>query len=59
MCRQSCLTVRSQAPFGLSFADATADVRAGEIIEAKLSVRRWWPEFTEKIQLTVTPVRKE
>jgi hypothetical protein len=51
-CRDICLAVRSQAPYGVKPAAGTLTVPAGASVEAKMTVARYWPEFQGKVQLT-------
>jgi hypothetical protein len=51
VCREVCLAVRSQAPYGLNAAQAIS-VAAGGKFEAKVRVERHWPDFKGKVQLT-------
>jgi hypothetical protein len=50
--RQLCLAVRSRAPYGLRTPEAILNVEAGKTLETKVTVQRYWPDFTDAIQLT-------
>jgi hypothetical protein len=52
VCREVCLAVRSQAPYGLAAAAEPLTVAAGGTAEAKVTVSRHWPDFQGKVQLT-------
>jgi hypothetical protein len=50
-CREICLAVRSQAPYGLRLPAEQLSVAAGGTLEAKVTVERHWPDFKGKVQL--------
>jgi hypothetical protein len=50
--RQLCLAVRSKAPYGLRTPETRLTVEPGKTLETKVTLRRYWPEFTDAIQLT-------
>src|SRR5262249_25783881 len=50
-CREICLAVRSQAPYGLTLSAEQPTVAAGGTLEAKVTVARHWPDFKGKVQL--------
>jgi hypothetical protein len=50
-CREICLAVRSQAPYGLKLPAEEMTVAAGGALEAKVTVDRHWPDFKGKVQL--------
>jgi hypothetical protein len=52
VCREICLAVRTQAPYGLTAAAEPVSVPAGGTAEAKVTVDRHWPDFQGKVQLT-------
>jgi hypothetical protein len=51
VCREICLAVRPQAPYGLTAAAEPVTVTAGGSGEAKVTVDRHWPDFQGKVQL--------
>lgn len=51
VCREICLAVRSQAPFGLKTQAEASTVAAGTTFEARVAVQRHWPDFKGKVQL--------
>jgi hypothetical protein len=52
VCREICLAVRSQAPYGLTAAAEPVSVAAAGTVEAKVAVERHWADFQGKVQLT-------
>jgi hypothetical protein len=52
VCREICLAVRSKAPYSLKTSDAKLTVAAGGTLETKVTVKRNWSDFKDKIQLT-------
>jgi hypothetical protein len=52
VCREVCLAVRSQAPYGLRAAAEPLTAPAGGAAETKVTVERHWAEFQGKVQLT-------
>jgi hypothetical protein len=50
--REICLAVRARAPYGIVLPAERASVAAGGTLEAKMTVRRHWPGFTGKVQLS-------
>jgi hypothetical protein len=51
-CRLTCLAVRSMAPYGLSVPAAPLTVKQGGTVEAKVSLKRSWADFKDKVQVT-------
>jgi hypothetical protein len=49
--RQVFLSVRETAPFGLQFASDKLTIEAGKKVEAKLLLKRHWPDFTGSLNL--------
>ncbi len=52
LCREICLAVRSEAPYGIQAPAGPLTVAAGGTVEAKVTVDRRWPDFRGKVQLT-------
>jgi hypothetical protein len=52
LCRQTCLAVRGEAPYGLRCPQAAGTVAAGGFVETKVSLQRRWPDFHGKVQVT-------
>ncbi|HJT78411.1 MAG TPA: PPC domain-containing protein [Gemmataceae bacterium] len=51
VCREICLAVRSQAPYGIRAPAAPLTVAAGGKVEAKVTVERQGADFRGKVQL--------
>lgn len=51
LCRQICLAVRDQAPYGLKTVATPHTVAAGAPLETTVAVERHWPDFKGKLQL--------
>ena len=49
--RQLMLSIREQAPFGLQFETNKLTIEAGKKGEAKLQLKRLWPDFTGPLSL--------
>lgn len=52
VCREVCLAVRSEAPYGIHTPTEGLTVPAGGTDGAKVTVARHWPDFRGKVQLT-------
>jgi hypothetical protein len=50
--RELCLAVRSRAPYGLRCPGTTLTTVPGKTLEVKVTAERYWPDFTDAIQLT-------
>jgi hypothetical protein len=50
--RQICLAVRSQAPYAVRLPEKKIAVTAGKELVFPVSVKRYWPDFKGKVQLT-------
>jgi hypothetical protein len=50
--RQICLAVRSTAPYGIRLPEAKLTVSAGGVLDVTATVKRHWPDFKGKVQLT-------
>jgi hypothetical protein len=50
--RQICLAVRPKAPYGLSVPAGSLTVQAGGMVETKVNLARYWPDFKDKVQVT-------
>lgn len=51
--REIFLAVRETAPFGLQFDQDKLTVEAGEKVDAKLLLKRQWPDFTGSMSLQI------
>jgi hypothetical protein len=51
VCREVCLAVRSTAPYGLKTA-GKATVAAGGELTSRITVKRYWPDFKGKVQVS-------
>jgi hypothetical protein len=52
VCRETCLAVRSRAPYALKIAGGPLKVRAGGALEARVRLERLWPDFKDKVQVS-------
>src|SRR5262249_11898655 len=52
VCREICLAVRWQAPYGVTLSDEKATVTAGGSFETRVTVRRQWADFKGAVRLT-------
>jgi hypothetical protein len=52
VCREICLAVRSEAPYGIRAPAGPLTVAAGGTVEAKVTMERHGPDFRGKVQLT-------
>jgi hypothetical protein len=51
-CREVCLAVRGQAPYGLKVPGEKVQVTAGTAVETKVAVVRHWSDFKDRIQIS-------
>jgi hypothetical protein len=51
-CREICLAVRSEAPYGLKPVRDRVTVAAGGTVEFKITLARHWSDFKDKVQLS-------